>query len=101
MAISCGVIGSFMHLEIVDVIIRVALIVATSFLFSIILLAYLRVRTLKMGLITIGFGVFFVHAVIYIPELIFDEFRIVMTANNHLLIHLVALVFIALGMFKD
>lgn len=90
-----------MHLEIIDVVVRVALVLATSFLFGVVFLTYSRLRTLKMGLITLGFGVFFAHALLYIPELVFDEFRIAMTANIHLLIHLVALVFIALGMFKD
>jgi len=87
--------------EILDVVIRVALVLATGLLFSIVLLAYYRLRSTKMLLISIGFGIFFVHALIYLPELITEEYRVVLTENEHLLIHLVALIFIALGMFKD
>ncbi|UCE95233.1 MAG: hypothetical protein JSV51_05715 [Candidatus Bathyarchaeota archaeon] len=87
--------------EVLNVIIRVLLVLATSFLFGIVFLAYLRIRSKKMLFILIGFGIFFVHALIYIPELFVEDFRLVLTENLHLLIHLIALIFIALGMFKD
>lgn len=90
-----------MHVEFLDVVVRVAVVLATSFLFGIIFLAYLRLRSRKMLFMAVGFGIFFVHALIYIPELVIEEYRVVMTENMHLLIHLMALVFIALGIFKD
>jgi len=86
---------------ILDVVIRVGLVLATSFLFGIVFLAYLRLRSRKMLLISIGFGIFFVHALIYIPELIIEEYHLILTENGHLLIHLAALIFIALGILKD
>lgn len=90
-----------LFVEILDVVIRVALVLATSLLFGVVLLAYYRLRSRKMLLICIGFGIFFVHALIYLPDLISEEYRVVLTENQHLIIHLVALIFIALGMFKD
>jgi len=90
-----------MHIGILDVVVRVGLVLATSFLFGIVFLAYLRLRSRKMLLISIGFGIFFVHALIYIPQLIAEEYRVMLTENEHLIIHLVALIFIALGIFKD
>jgi hypothetical protein len=54
-----------------------------------------------MLLISFGFGIFFVHALTYIPLLFIEEYSAVFPENVHLLIHLVALTFIALGMLKD
>ncbi len=90
-----------MHIELVDIVVRVALVLATSFLFGTVLLAYLRLRNRKLLFVSIGFGIFFIHALIYVPELIWDEYRLVLTENTHLLIHSVGLVFIALGILKD
>ena len=87
-----------MSVEILDIIIRIVLVAATAFLFAIILAAYLRLKNRKLLFISIGFGIFFVHALIYIPEL-FATF--VLSENAHLLIHLVALVFIGVGILKD
>lgn len=90
-----------MHLEIIDIVVRVGLMAATTLLFGIVLLAYLRLRSRKMLLISVGFGVFFVHALITIPELFSDAYRLVLDENMHLLIHFVALIFILLGTLKD
>jgi peptidoglycan/LPS O-acetylase OafA/YrhL len=90
-----------MHIEILDIVLRVGLTLATSFLFGIMLLGYWRTRTRKMLLVTAGFAVFFVHALITIPELFGDTYQIAMTENAHLLIHLIALVLIAIGILKD
>jgi hypothetical protein len=87
-----------MSVEIVALVIRVVLVVATAFLFAIVLASYLRLRNRKLLFISIGFGVFFVHALIYIPEL-FTTF--VLSEDAHLLIHLVALIFIVVGILKD
>ncbi len=90
-----------MHIEILDVVVRVVLVLATGFIFGIVFMAYLRLRSSKMLFISIGFGIFLVHALISIPELFVEEFRVVLTENVHLLIHLLALIFIALGILKD
>jgi len=94
-------VWDILHIEILDVVIRVVLVLATGFVFGIVFMAYLRLRSSKMLLISIGFGIFLVHALIYIPELFVEEFRVVLTENVHLLIHLLALIFIALGILKD
>ena len=87
-----------MEIELIDIVIRIGLVIATAFLFSIVFAAYLRLRNRKLLFISIGFGIFFVHGLITIPEL-FMNFMI--TENMHLLIHLVALAFILLGTLKD
>jgi predicted transporter len=90
-----------MHIGILDIVLRVGFTLATSFLFGIMLLGYWRTRTRKMLLVTAGFAVFFVHALITIPELFSDAYYIAMSENVHLLIHLIALVLIAIGILKD
>ncbi len=87
-----------MALELFDAIIRVGLVIATAFLFSIVFAAYLRLRNRKLLFISVGFGIFFAHGLITIPEL-FINFMI--TENTHLVIHLIALAFILLGTLKD
>jgi len=90
-----------MHIGILDIVLRVGLTLATSFLFGIMYLGYRRTRTRKMLFITAGFAVFFVHALLTIPELFSDTYQITMSENVHLLIHLIALVLIAIGILKD
>ena len=90
-----------MDVGIFDIVLRFGLTVATGFLFGIVFLSYWRTRTSKMLLISIGFVIFFVHALITIPELFSDVYQIAMSENLHLTIHLVALVFILLGILKD
>ena len=87
-----------MALELIDAIIRVGLVIATAFLFSIVFSAYLRLRNRKLLLISVGFGIFFAHGIITIPEM-FINFMI--TENTHLTIHLIALAFILFGTLKD
>lgn len=90
-----------MHIGILDIALRVGLTLATSFLFGIMFLGYWRTRTRKMLFVTTGFAVFFAHALITIPELFSDTYQIAMSENVHLLIHLIALVLIAIGILKD
>ena len=90
-----------MPIGILDVIVRIGLVLATSFLFSIVFLTYYRLRNRKMLLITVGFGIFFVHALITVPELFSNAYQIAMSENVHLLIHLIALAFILVGILKD
>ena len=90
-----------MSVGILDVVVRLALVLATGFLFGIVFLTYYRLRNRKMLFITIGFGIFFVHALLYVPELFGSAYMIAMDENVHLLIHLIALLFILLGILKD
>jgi hypothetical protein len=90
-----------MPIGILDVVLRIGFTLATSFLFGIVFLSYWRTRTRKMLFVSIGFAVFFVHALITIPELFSDAYQIAMSENLHLLIHLIALFFILLGILKD
>ncbi len=90
-----------MHIGILDIVLRVGLTLATSFVFGIMFLGYWRTRTRKMLFVTAGFSVFFIHALITIPELFSDTYQIAMSENVHLLIHLIALVLIAIGILKD
>jgi uncharacterized membrane protein YadS len=90
-----------MSAGILDVIIRVGIFVATSFLFGIVLMAYLRLKNRKMLLISVGFGIFFAHALVTLPELVSDAYQVVMSENVHLFIHMVALIFILIGILKD
>ena len=89
------------HIGILEIAVRIGLTIATSFLFGIVFLGYWRTRTIKMLLVSLGFAVFFVHALITIPELFNDAYQIAMSENLHLLIHLIALVFILLGILKE
>jgi hypothetical protein len=84
-----------------DVIIRIGLVLATSFLFSIIFLAYLRLRNAKMLFISLGFGTFLVNALIHIPELFSKEYSIMFSENLFLLIYLIGMIFITIGLLKD
>jgi Na+-translocating ferredoxin:NAD+ oxidoreductase RnfE subunit len=90
-----------MHIGILEVAVRVGLVLATALLFGIIFLAYLRLKNRKMLLISIGFGVFFVHALITVPELINDAYAIALNEEMHLFIPLIGLIFILLGILQD
>jgi uncharacterized membrane protein YhfC len=87
-----------LSIELIDAIIRVSLVIATSILFGIIFLSYQRVKNRKLLFISIGFGVFFIHALLTIPEL-FNVYTI--DENTHLLTHLIGLMFILFGTLKD
>lgn len=89
-----------MTIGLIDVVVRVGLVIATAVLFSIIFASYLRLRNRKLLFISVGFGVFFVHAIITIPELFFG-IGYMIDENTHLLIHLMGLFFILLGILKD
>jgi hypothetical protein len=84
-----------------DMVIRLGVLAATGSLFLIILLAYRRVPSQKMGLIAAGFGLMFVHAVLLMPEVMLENITMGFTDNTHLIIHFVALVFISVGILKD
>jgi predicted transporter len=90
-----------MQIGILEIVLRFGLTLATGFLFGIMFLGYWRTRSLKMLFITAGFAVFFAHALITIPELFSDAYQVTMSENVHLLLHLIALVLIAIGILKD
>ena len=89
-----------MTFGVLDVFVRVGLVIATASLFGIIFLAYKRLRNRKLLLLSVAFGIFLVHALITVPELI-GAASYVIDENTHLLIHLSALSFILAGFLKD
>ena len=85
----------------VDVVVRVGLVIATAFLFGIVFLAYLRVRNTKMLFVALGFGTFLVNALVHLPELVSEQYSIMLSENVFLLIYLIGLLFISIGILKD
>jgi hypothetical protein len=90
-----------MQIGLLDVAVRAGLILATTILFLVVISTYWRMRNSKMMLISVGFGVFWVHALISLPELVNEAYNIALDENMHLLIPLVGLIFILLGILKD
>jgi len=90
-----------MQVGLLDVAVRAGLILATTILFLLVVSTYWRMRNSKMMLISVGFGVSWVHALISLPELINETYHIALDENMHLLIPLVGLIFILLGILKD
>ena len=90
-----------MHIGVLEVGVRVGLVLATGLLFAVICLAYRRVRSRKMLWISTGFGVFFAHALISLPELVNDAYAIALNEEMHLLIPLIGLVFILVGILQE
>jgi hypothetical protein len=84
-----------------EALLRIALVIATGFLFGIILLAYIRIRSTKLILIASGFAVFFLHALLYMPEIMFQSITIEFTDNLHIAFNLVALLLITLGIVRE
>ena len=85
----------------IDMLIRVGLVAATVFLFSVVFLAYLRMKNRKMLFISLGFGTFLVNALIHVPELISKDYGVMFSENAFLLIDLIGLLFIAIGLLKE
>jgi len=88
-------------MELLDVLLRIALIAATGFLFVTVLISYLRVRSKRLLFIAGGFAVFLCHAVLYMPELLFASITLEFTDNVHIAINLVALLLIAIGIIRE
>ena len=85
----------------IDMVISVGLIAATSVLFAIVLLTYLRVRARKMLFISVGFGTLFAGAVLHLPRIFSVGYGAWISENVLLLFQLVGLLFIAIGVLKD
>jgi hypothetical protein len=86
---------------IIEMVIGVGLIATTSVLFAIVLLAYIRMRNTRMLFITLGFGTFFIGAILHLPQIFFEEYNLMITENVMLFLQLVGLLFIAIGVLKD
>ena len=84
-----------------DAALRIALVLATAFLFGIILLAYLRVKTIRLLFISAGFAVFLLHSLLYMPQIMFHSLTIELTDNTHIAFNLIALVFISIGIISE
>ena len=85
----------------VDVLLRISLVLATGFLTGIILLAYIRVKSTRLLFIALGFAVFFIHALLYMPELMLQEYTFQFTDNLHIAFNLVALLLITIGITRE
>jgi hypothetical protein len=85
-------------ISLLDIAIRIALVIATGVLFSIIFLAYWRIRNKKLLFISIGFGIFFAEAIYSIPQLFLGT---QIDQDIRLLLHIIVLVFILIGTLKD
>ena len=86
--------------------VRSALVIATLILFAVVLSTYLRlrrdkIRSSKILLVSIGFGIFFVHALFSLPEIFSASFDIDFNEDWHLLIILIGLFFILLGTLRN
>lgn len=90
-----------MTIGILDVAVRVALVAATTVLFFLIVSAYRRMKNTKMLLITTGFGIFWAHALVSLPELVNAAYHVALDENAHLLFSLIGLMFILLGILKE
>ena len=85
----------------IEMVIGIGLIATTTFLFAIVLLAYLRIRTARMLFISSGFGVFFIAAILHLPKILSEEYSLMLPENVFLLLQLIGLIFIAVGVLKD
>jgi hypothetical protein len=87
--------------DIFDIIVRVGLAAATTVLFFLVASAYRRLKSTKMLLITTGFGVFWFHALVTLPELFNEAYDTELNESVHLLLVLIGLIFILIGTLKE
>ncbi len=85
----------------IEMAIGVGLIATTSILFAIVLLTYVRMRNTRMLFVTLGFGTFFIGAILHLPQIFIEEYNLMITENVMLLFQLIGLLFIAIGVLKD
>ncbi len=79
------------------VIARVTFFVVATVLFFVILAAYLRFRSQRLLLTTVGFGFFFAHAMFSLPEILSSNYAIMFDDTVHLLLDSAGLFFVMLG----
>ena len=85
----------------IEMVISVGLVAATSVLFGVVLMAYLRMRNSRLLFVALGFGSFFVGAILYLVEILIPDLGLMITTNVIMIFQLVGLIFIALGVLKD
>lgn len=88
-------------LPIIAYIARIGFIVVTTVAFAIALLTFSRLKNQKSGLILAGFGLLFAHGLISIPELLNRSYNIEFTDSWHLLLDMIAILFILVGSLKE
>jgi hypothetical protein len=84
-----------------DIIARVVFVIVTTVIFGIALLTFSRLRNKKTLFLTVGFGLFFIHGLISIPEIISSTYNMEFTDSLHLLIDAIALLFLLIGVLQD
>ena len=84
-----------------EMVIGVGLVAATSVLFVVVLMTYLRMRNSRLLFVALGFGSFFVGAILYLVEILIPDLGLMITTNVIMIFQLVGLIFIALGVLKD
>jgi len=85
----------------IEMVIGVGLVAATSVLFGVVLMAYLRMRNSRLLFVALGFGSFFVGAFLYLVEILIPDLGLMITTNVIMIFQLVGLIFIAVGVLKD
>ena len=86
--------------------VRLISLIATLIIFIIVFLSYMRARKnkiheSKMFLITVGFGVFFIHSVLAVFQVFNSSFDTAFNEDWHALVTLIGLIFILLGILKE
>lgn len=79
---------------------RVVFIVVATVVFAFSLVTFFRFINKKTALLTLGFGLFFVHGLIAIPEILISTYNLQLTDSIHLLIDAVALLLILFGVLQ-
>jgi uncharacterized membrane protein YhfC len=90
-----------LEMDLIFTLSRVIFVIITTVVFAISLLTYKRLRNKKTLLLTVGFGLFFVHGLISIPEIFNQTYNLDFTDSLHLLIDAIALLIILLGVLQD
>jgi len=80
---------------------RLIFIITTTVVFAFSLVSVWRLRSKKTLLLALGFGLFFVHGLLSIPEIFYNTYNIDFTESIHLLIDAIAVLFILMGILKD
>ena len=88
-------------IALLGIIARIVFVIVTTVIFGIALLTFSRLRNRKTLLLTVGFGLFFIHGLISIPEIFNNTYNVGFTDSLHLLIDAIALLFLIFGVLRD
>ncbi len=80
---------------------RTVFIIVAAIIFVVALLAYIRTRNRKTLWLTVGFGLFFLHGILSILELLVFAFNVDFSEGYHLLLDSIALLFILVGALRN